>query len=174
MDGIAIQKFNWYNTKAFRENPLICAVQITLMKLKFFLISLTLLLVFSCSKNNNQAGPSIAIKTYTSSVYNDGNDFNAVLTYSQKGGNLSNDSLVIIRRRFNQSYVSDPRDTFSTRLPLVPSVDKAEFSASLAWQDIEYGINGENDTCDFRFVLIDQNGNHSDTAATGTVIIYQY
>jgi hypothetical protein len=172
MDGIPIRKLNWYNTKAFHENPLICAVQITLMTLKFFLLSLTLLLVFGCSKDNNQGAPSIAIKSYTSSVYNDGNDFNAVLTYS--GGNLSNDSLYILRRRYNQSYADSPRDIFPTQLPTTPSVSKAEFSASLAWSDIEVGINGENDTCDFRFVLVDQNGNHSDTATTGIVIIYQY
>jgi hypothetical protein len=144
------------------------------MKSGIFILSLFFLLALGCTKDNNGGGPSISIKSYTSSVHNDGNDFNAVLTYSQKGGNLSGDSLVIIRRRFNQSYVSNPRDTFSTRLPITPSTDNAEFSASLAWQDIEYGINGENDTCDFRFVLIDQNMNHSDTAATGTVIIYQY
>jgi len=144
------------------------------MKSGIFILSLSFLLALGCTKDNNGGGPSISIKSYTSSVFNNGNDFNAVLSYSQKGGNLSGDSLVIIRRRFNQSYVSNPRDTFSTRLPTTPSTDNAEFSASLAWQDIEYGINGENDTCDFRFVLIDQNMKHSDTAATGTVIIYQY
>jgi hypothetical protein len=141
------------------------------MKLKYILLSLTISLVFGCSKDNNQGGPNISIKSYTSSVYNDGNDFNAVLTYS--GGNLSNDSLYILRRRYNQSYADSPRNIFPTQLP-TPSVSKAEFSASLAWSDIEVGINGENDTCDFRFVLVDQNGKHSDTATTGTVIIYQY
>ncbi len=173
-DDFPNQKFNRCNTKAFRENPLICAVQIILMKTRFYILSLILLLVFGCTKDNNGGGPSISIKSYTGAVYNDGNDFNAVLSYSQKGGSPSGDSLVIIRHRYNQSYNPNPRDTFSTRLPLTPSIDKAEFTASLAWQDIEVGINGENDTCDFRFVLIDQNNNHSDTAATGIVIIYQY
>ena len=137
-------------------------------------MSFIFFLALGCSKDNNQTGPMIAIKSYTSSVYNNGQDFNAVLTYSQKGGNISGDTLTIIRHRYNQSYVSNPVDTFGTRLPVTPSVDKAEFTATLAWQYIEYGINGENDTCDFRFVLVDQNLKHSDTVATGTVIIYQY
>ncbi|HTB26809.1 MAG TPA: hypothetical protein VK711_15665 [Puia sp.] len=145
------------------------------MKTRFYILCFLLLMVLGCTKNNNGAGPSISIKSYTSAVYNNGNDFSAVLSYSQKGGSLSGDSLVILRRRFNQSFNPNPEnDTFGTRLPLTPSVDKAEFTASLAWLDIAVGINGENDTCDFRFVLIDQNMNHSDTAATGTVIIYQY
>jgi hypothetical protein len=106
-------------------------------------------------------------------VYNDGRDFNATLTFTQKNGNVSYDSLVIIRKRYNQSFVSDPRDTFPTRLPVIPNDPKGEFTVTLSWIDVEYGINGENDTCDFRFVLIDQNLNHSDTVSTGKVIVYQ-
>ena len=175
MDGTSIQSFNRCNTKAFRENSLICAVKFSFMKSRLSVLSFIFLLTLGCSKDNNPTGgPTIAIKSYTSSVYNNGNDFNAVLTFSQKGGNPSGDSLTIIRHRYNQSYVAVPVDTFGTRLPIVPAVDKAEFTATLAWVYIEYGINGENDTCDFRFVLVDQNLKHSDTVATGTVIIYQY
>jgi hypothetical protein len=145
------------------------------MKSRLSVLSLMFLLGLGCTKDNSQTGPTIGIKSYTSAVYNDGNNFNATLTFSQKGGSPSGDSLVILRRRFNQSFNPNPEsDIFSTRLPLTPSVDKAEFTASLAWLDIAVGINGENDTCDFRFVLIDQNMNHSDTVSTGTVIIYQF
>jgi hypothetical protein len=166
--------FNRCNTKAFRENPLICAVQIIFMKSSRLVLFCIFLLALGCSKDNNSAGPDISIKSYTNAVYNDGRDFNAVLNFSQKNGNISGDSLVIIRKRYNQSFVAIPNDTFGTRLPVTPSATKAEFSVSLPWFTIQYGINGENDTCDFRFVLLDQNMNHSDTAVTGTVIIYQF
>jgi hypothetical protein len=58
-------------------------------------------------------------------------------------------------------------------MPQTPVANKAEFSASLSWANISYGINGENDTLDFKFVLIDLKGNRSDTAATGKVVVTQ-
>jgi hypothetical protein len=133
------------------------------------------LLALGCSKGNSSTGgPSISVKDYTNAVPN-GGTFQADLTFSQSGGNISGDSLVIIRRRYNQVPVpaGEERDTFGTRLPSTPSASKANFNAQLAWEDIEYGIDGENDTCDFRFVLIDQNSKPSDTATTGIVIILQ-
>jgi hypothetical protein len=130
--------------------------------------------LLGCSKTNSSAGPNISIKSYTSQVFNNGNDFNAVLNYSDNGGSISGDSLVIIRKRFNQSFVPIPNDTFTAILPVTPNTNTAEISASLHWDNIEYGINGENDTCNFKFVLIDQNSRHSDTVTTGIVIIYQF
>jgi hypothetical protein len=143
------------------------------MKSRLSVLLIMFFIAVGCSKNNSSLGPTIGLKSYNNAVYNDGRDFQAVLTFTQKNGNVSGDSLVIIRRRYNQSYVADPRDTFPTRLPVIPNDPKGEFTATLFWADLEYGINGENDTCDFRFVLIDQNFNHSDTVSTGKVIIYQ-
>jgi hypothetical protein len=144
------------------------------MKSKLLVLFCFFLMALGCSKNNNSTGPTIKIKTYTNQVNPDG-AFNAVLSYSQNSGSLSGDSLVVLRRRFNQTQVPDDqkRDTFITLLPQTPNASKAEFSATLVWNFIQYGINGENDSCDFRFVLIDQNGNHSDTVGTGLVVIYQ-
>jgi hypothetical protein len=144
------------------------------MKSTQFVLLCIFLLSLGCSKDSSQVGPTIGIKSYNSSVFNDNNGFNVVLTFSQKGGSPAGDSLIIIQHRLNQSYVPNPVNTFFTRLPLTPPVDKAEFTANLQWQFIEYGINGENDTCNFQFVLYDLNQNHSDTVSTGTVIIYQY
>ncbi len=144
------------------------------MKSRQIVLLFIFLLALGCSKDNSQGGPSISIKSYNSSVFNDNNGFNVVLTFSQKGGSPSGDSLTIIQHRLNQSYVPNPIDTFGTRLPITPSVDKADFTANLQWQFIEFGINGENDTCVFQFVLVDLNQKHSDTVSTGTVIIYQY
>jgi hypothetical protein len=166
-------KVNRCNTKAFRENPLICAVQFKFMKSWFAVLLILFFIAIGCSKSNSSAGPNIGLKSYTNAVYNDGRDFQAVLTFTQKNSNVSGDSLVIIRHRYNQSYVADPRDTFPTRLPDIPNDPSGNFTATLFWADLEYGVNGENDTCDFRFVLIDQNFNHSDTVTTGKVIIYQ-
>lgn len=169
------QKFNRCNTKAFRENPLICAAQIIFMKSRFIILFSMLLAVLGCSKDQNSGSPSIKMKSYTDLVTSDG-VFNAVLTYSQSGGNLSNDTLMIYRHRYNQLPVppdDQTSDTFMTLLPSTPDASKAEFSATLSWANISYGINGENDTFDFKFVLIDLKGNRSDTAATGKVVVTQ-
>jgi hypothetical protein len=60
-----------------------------------------------------------------------------------------------------------------TQLPETPSASSAEFSVSLSWANISYGIQGENDTFDFRFILTDLKGHRSDTAITGKVIVLQ-
>ena len=134
-----------------------------------------MLLALGCSKDNSSKSPTIAIKSYTDAVYNDGRDFSAVLSFSQSGGDISGDSLVIIEHRYNQSYANpDHLDTFATRLPYTPTAAKAEFTSHLAWDFVQYGNADENDTVDFHFVLIDQNLKHSDTVATGKVIIYQF
>jgi hypothetical protein len=143
------------------------------MNSKALLVFCVILLILGCSKNNASGGASISIKSYTSQVYNDGNGFSAVLSFSQSGGNISGDSLIIIEHRYNQS-TSFPDNTFSTRLPITPSAAKAEFSPHLAWDIIQYGVQDETDTVDFRFVLLDQNLKPSDTVSTGKVYIYQY
>jgi hypothetical protein len=144
------------------------------MKSRLLILFYFSILALGCSKDQNQIAPTIKLKSYSDQVIN-GTFFNALLTYSQKNGNLSGDSLVILRRRYNLTQVppDQVRDTFITTLPETPDASKAEFTASLDWSIIQYGINGENDTCDFRFILIDQKGNHSDTVTTGKVIIVQ-
>jgi hypothetical protein len=167
------QKLNRYNTKAFRENPLICAVQIILMKSRLLVLFCIFLFILGCSKDN-QAVPSIKVKSFTNLVP-PGGDFNAVLTYSQKNGNLSGDTLFIIRHRYNQKPILTgtlPVDTFNTIMPVTPSTNSAELSLSLTYVNIHID-NGENDTIDFRFVLKDMNGKLSDTAMTGKIVVLQ-
>lgn len=145
------------------------------MQSKGLLLISVMVLTLGCSKDNASTGPTIAIKSYTSSVNNDGNGFSAELSFSQSGGNISGDSLYILEHRYNQSYANpDHNDIFPTQLPLTPSASKANFTAHLAWDFIQYGNQGENDTVDFSFILVDQNSKHSDTVTTGKVIIYQF
>jgi hypothetical protein len=149
------------------------------MKSKWPLLFFVFFLLLACSKDQNSGKPSISIKSYTSTVAPGADQyFSAVLNYSQSGGNLSNDTLTIIRHRYNQTPIppdiqQSSSDTFVTLLPVVPDASKAEFTASLAWPSISYGINGENDTLDFRFILTDLKGQKSDTAVTGKVIVLQ-
>jgi hypothetical protein len=145
------------------------------MKSRILILFCFFLMALGCSKDQNSAKPSLKMKSYTDLVTPDGS-FNAVLSYSQSGGNLSGDTLLIFRHRYNQTPVPPndlTSDTFMTFLPQTPDANKAEFSASLSWANISYGINGENDTFDFKFVLIDLKGNRSDTAATGKVVVTQ-
>jgi len=144
------------------------------MKLRL-LVLFCIFLMLGCSKDNNQAGPTIKLKSFTAVVTPD-QTFNATLTYSQSGGNLTGDTLVILYRRYNQSAIPpvDQRsDSFITFMPETPNASDAEFSTSLSWANISYGINAENDTIDLRFILIDLKGNHSDTVTTGKVIVTQ-
>ena len=145
------------------------------MKSRLLLLFFIYFLVLGCSKDQNSGSPSIKLKSYTSSVTPD-QSFNAVLSYSQSGGNLSGDTLTIIRHRYNLTPVppdDQTSDTFMTLLPETPSASSAEFSVSLSWANISYGIQGENDTFDFRFILTDLKGHRSDTAITGKVIVLQ-
>lgn len=133
------------------------------------------ILVLGCSKNQNQSKPSISLKSYTDHVSPSG-VFNASFNYSQTSGNLSGDTLWILRHRFNNTPiplgVATP-DTFYTLLPTTPNAPRADFNVSLAWANISYGIGGENDTFNFRFVLVDLAGKPSDTVTTGKVVVLQ-
>jgi hypothetical protein len=169
------QKLNRCNTKAFRENPLICAVQTTIMKSRLIVLFCIFFLALGCSKDNNTTKPTIKVISYSSQV-RPGESFEAKLSFSQSSGNISGDTLVILYHRLNQSVVppDDLRpDADTTFMPETPGSDKAEFTASLLWDYISYGINNENDTVEFGFVLIDLNGNRSDTVKTGKVIVLQ-
>jgi len=168
------QKLNRCNTKAFRQNPLICAIQTILMKPSLLVLICIFFLALGCSKDNNQAAPSIKVKSYTGIVPPDGN-FDAVLTYSQKNGNLSGDTLFVIRHRYNLKPVppdNQTTDSFNTIMPVTPNASSAEFSVDLSYSNIHID-NGENDTIDFRFILKDMNGKLSDTAATGKIVLLQ-
>jgi hypothetical protein len=143
------------------------------MKSRLPFLFCILLLVLGCSKDN-QAVPAIKIKSFTDQVAPNG-VFNAVLTYSQKNGNMSGDTLFVIRHRFNQKPVPpdfQTSDTFNTLMPITPSANSAEFTVALSYSNIHID-NGENDTIDFSFVLKDINGNLSDTATTGKVVLFQ-
>ncbi len=152
----------------------LCRPQIILMKSRLLVLFCIFLLALGCSKDNNQVVPNIKIKSFTSEVP-PGGEFNAVLTYSQKNGNLSGDTLFIIRHRYNEKPVppdNQTTDTFDTIMPGTPNANTAEFSVTLNYSDIHID-NGENDTIDFRFLLRDLNGNSSDTAITGKIVLLQ-
>ena len=131
-------------------------------------------MTFGCSKDNNKTNPTIKVKSFTSLVAPDG-VFGAVLTYSQKNGNLSGDTLFIIRHRYNEKPVppdNQTTDSFYTIMPGTPNASSAEFSVNLSYSDIHID-NGENDTIGFSFILRDLNGNASDTATTGKIVLLQ-
>ena len=145
------------------------------MYLRSIVLIFMIFWITGCSKNNNPSRPTITLKSYTDLV-TPNTVFNALLTYSQPGGSLSLDTLVILYRRYNVSQIppdNQRSDSFLTIMPQTPNTNAADFSASLSWANISYGINNENDTVDFRFVLVDLKGIHSDTVTTGRVIITQ-
>jgi|KBSMisStaDraftv2_1062788.scaffolds.fasta_scaffold58581_3 hypothetical protein len=148
------------------------------MKASHGLVIVLLFLGFGCSKDSNSL-PSISIKSYTSSVYN-GGAFNAVLKYNSPNSTNMGDSLVIINHRLNQSVIDTSifRGEYGTRVAYTQSTNKAEIAVNLDWSLVQTGGPGpvpENDTCIFSFYLVGPSPDftHSDTASTGTVVIYQ-
>jgi hypothetical protein len=82
--------------------------------------------------------------------------------------------LIIIRRWYNQTSFPpgvDVIDTFLTFMPDMPNTSSAEFKVSILYENLYVDLGGEPDTIDLRFVLTDDNGNHSDTATTGKIVI---
>lgn len=167
---------NRYNTKAFRENPLICNVQNTSMSPRYPFLFCIFLFALGCSKDKFEVKPSIRIKSYTKTVQPGGN-FNAVLEYSQKNGKIDGDTLIGIRHRYTISNNPSP-DTFSTILTSaglqIPDANSAEFSISLDYNYLHISSDSSiNDTVDFQFALIDLAGRKSDTVRTGKIVILQ-
>jgi hypothetical protein len=143
------------------------------MKSKLPLLFFMCFLALGCSKDNNGTAPSISIKSFTGQVSN-GSSFSATISYSQKNGTLTEDSLVIIRRWYNQTGFPpgvDVIDTFLTFMPEMPNTSSAEFNVNILYENLYVDLGGEPDTIDLRFVLTDNNGNHSDTATTGKIVI---
>jgi hypothetical protein len=143
------------------------------MKLKLPVLLCILFIAFGCSKDNNSSIPNIKLESYNSEVDPDG-IFRGQFSYSQSKGNLTGDSLVIHYHRYNESQIPDEDlrpDSLITNMPSTPNANKAEFTVDLSWVALSYGINNENDTIDLSFVLVDPQGNHSDTVKTGKVIV---
>jgi hypothetical protein len=172
-DGVTDQKFNWCNTKAFRENPLICAIQIKFMKSRLLVLFCIFFMILGCSKDGNQSKPSIKLVSYDAVVLPN-SVFNAHFTFSQSGGSISGDSLFIIYHRYNRSLIppDDDRGNFDTTLLAeTPPASKAEFTVNLDWSFLSYGINDENDTIDLSFILTNLAGKRSDTVKTSKIIV---
>ena len=165
--------FNRYNTKAFRENPLICANQIKFMKPRLLILSCIILMIVGCSKDKYQTQPTISIKSYSSAVSPGGN-FNAVFNYTQNNGNLTGDSLYVFKHLHNSANVpigTPQSDTAFSILPETPQSSLAEFNININYNNLYIDLGGDNDTIDLKFVLVDLAGRHSDTVQTGKVIL---
>ncbi|HEY4155697.1 MAG TPA: hypothetical protein VGM24_09715 [Puia sp.] len=136
------------------------------------------LFALGCSKDKFEVNPSLRVKSFTG-VVPVGGTFNAVLEYSQKKGKIDGDTLIVYRHRYNQKPlpIGTPTvDSFYTILSgsgaTIPDANSAEFSLDLDYTNIHID-NGENDTIDFQFALIDLAGRSSDTVRTGKIVVLQ-
>ncbi|HVY75167.1 MAG TPA: hypothetical protein VG890_10075 [Puia sp.] len=148
------------------------------MHYRFPLFGCLFLFLLGCSKDKYNVNPSIRIKSYTE-IVPQGGTFNTVLEYTQKKGKIEGDTLYVYRNRYNQKPLPDgvpTVDSFYTILSgsgdAIPDVNKAEFSLSLDYNSIHID-NGENDTIDFQFALVDLSGRSSDTVRTGKIVVLQ-
>jgi hypothetical protein len=136
------------------------------------LISASLFLLVSCSKDKFATKPSLSIKSINTTVGLQG-ILDVLFTYTSKKGNLGQGKFVAIRNRINQEPVpinSSNTDTLSTPIPDYPDQSTAEFELKLDWNSLHEGVD-QDDSIFMKFAAIDRDGNSSDTILSPLIII---
>lgn len=129
----------------------------------------------ACSKDKFQTKPQIKIKNINSKVISS-NSGPLVITleYTDKEGDLGEDTLLSIRDRLNIVPLpigTSNVDTLHNIIPAFPSKSHGEFEVKFEWANYLHQSDIENDTITFKFVAKDNAGNISDTIATDKIVI---
>lgn len=142
-----------------------------------------LVTLIACSKDKFQTEPSLEVKSH-SEVVAVQSSFNVSLEFTDKEGDLSGagDSTLWYKaellntRRLSQGV---PREYFDGYAPLPEFPDKSsgEIQFRLEYRDFYKEIDerregfDKNDTIRIRFAVKDRDGNLSDTAITGNIVL---
>jgi hypothetical protein len=139
-------------------------------------LSLAILLI-ACGKDKFQTKPLIEIDNYNSKEITQGEKLEIRIKYFDKEGDLDDGQLTYIRVRTNGTPIPNPGandkvDTITTALPSFPPKNTGEINLR-----VDYGFMdedpGRNDTMFFRIMVIDKEGNKSDTINTQQVVARQ-
>lgn len=141
--------------------------------MKIVIASITAIVIIACSKGNYQTKPTLKIKSLNGNVIPPGGDLNISIEYTDKEGDLSQDTLFSIRKRLNRRPIpnnnSSP-DSLGNIIPKFPEKVKGEFDVAFKYAYLHQS-DVENDTIIFKFIAKDRGGHTSDTVATEKIVI---
>lgn len=140
----------------------------------FVAVALMMVVILSCRKDKYQTRPQIKIKSISNKVISPSETLSITLEYTDKEGDLSQDTLLSIRNRLNRRKLptgSANPDTLHNYIPKFPEKSKGEFDVSFQWANYLHQSDLENDTILFKFVVKDRKGNVSDTVSTDRIVI---
>ncbi len=145
------------------------------MKIKIIVAILSILVIIaSCGKDKYQTRPTITIKSINRNVVGPNDRLSITIEYTDKEGDLSQDTLLSIRRRLNRRPLNSGIvgvDTLHNIIPKFPEKSKGEFDVTFEWANYLHQSDIENDTIMFKFVAKDRKGNISDTISTQQLVI---
>lgn len=133
---------------------------------------LSLILIFSCSKDTLETKPTIKIKEVNGSEIGPGSLFRVTLEFSDKEGDLGQGEVTYVRDRKNIRPVPgvfDKADTARYPIPEFPDRQTGDIDIDIPYDFLDEDPN-DNDTMVFRFMVIDRAGNKSDTITSGQVV----
>jgi hypothetical protein len=150
---------------------------------KLLLIALAFVLAIACSKDKYQTKPQISIKSINPTVVPVNGILDILLSYTDKQGDLGEDTIFIKKIRTNSRVVPTLRDSLYFQIPKYPDNPKGEIELKLDYEGslksaqaappiagtnpVEY----ESDTLIFKINVKDRGGNISDTLTTGKIVV---
>jgi hypothetical protein len=144
------------------------------MKMKVIIAFVAAIVIIACSKGNYQSKPTLKIKSLNGNIIKAGGTLNISLEYTDKEGDLSQDTLLSIRKRLNRRPLPPggiSADTLHNIIPKFPEKVKGEFDVTFDWARYLHQSEFENDTIIFKFVAKDRAGHISDTVVTDKIVI---
>lgn len=133
------------------------------------------MLLLGCSKKYTTK-PQLDLKSITSTNLHPGDSIQFIFEARDREGDISQ---LYIEKKTSNCMASNAR--LDTLLPGFQSTKdfKATLSIKYGYQSSDFKqlpnptCTGQNDTCIFRFVLMDQAGNASDTLTSPTIILFR-
>lgn len=145
------------------------------MKFKIIVAVFSLIVVVaSCGKDKFQTKPTLTIKGINSKVIGPGETLSIRIGYTDKEGDLSQDTLLSIVNRLNRRPLPanlNKVDTLHNIIPKFPEKSTGEFEVKFEWAQDLHESDIENDTIMFKFVAKDRKGNVSDTVSTDRIVV---
>ena len=145
------------------------------MKIKVIIAFIAVIVIIACNKGNYQSKPTLKIKSLNGNIIPAGGTLNIAIEYTDKEGDLSQDTLLSIRVRQNRRPLPPSGgisvDTLHNIIPKFPEKVKGEFDVTFDWAKYLHQSDFENDTIIFKFVAKDGGGHTSDTVSTEKIVI---
>ena len=147
------------------------------MKIKVIIAFIAAIVIIACNKGNYQSKPTLKIKSLNGNVIPSGATLKISIEYTDKEGDLSQDTLLSIRKRLNRrplpssGVIGQSPDTLHNMIPKFPEKVKGEFDVSFDWAKYLHQSDFENDTIILKFVAKDRAGHISDTVSTDQIVI---